>query len=190
VNEDGVDLTRVNWDDVQPAAALAFHIWVGQPELAWAQRAWHALTEAKLTTYRNELERYEVFFRLLVLGGVYLDFCDAAWEEHSDPDYSSWAEPLKLDPFLLGQLYARLKEWDPENGETAYEALDSLVENQRDLVVDALMAAFGGASELYASLWRSQDADGEEPEDDDTYDAKASQQAAYSWVDQGCCRYR
>jgi len=114
---------------------------------------------------------------MLVLGGIYSDFCDSAWEEYSDPTYYSWAEPLELDPFVLGQLYSRLQEWDPGNEETAYEALDMLVENQRDLVVDALMTAFGGASGLYASLWTSRHADGKEPEDDDTYEAEAPQQA-------------
>src|SRR5260221_730439 len=64
------------WDDVQEAADLAFSVWVGQPELSWAKQAWQALTEAKLTRYCNEAERYRVLFRLLVLGGIYSDFCD------------------------------------------------------------------------------------------------------------------
>ncbi len=182
--------TIVPWDEVQGAASLAFHTWAEQPELAWAKSAWQVLTEAKLTTYRSELERYEVLFRLLVLGGIYSDFCDAAWEERSDPDYSSWAEPMKLDSFLLGQLYARLPTWNPENDKTAYQALDTLVENQRQQVVTVLMAAHGGSSGLYASFWRTQHAEGEEREDDDAYDLSVGQQAGYSWVEQGCCRYR
>jgi hypothetical protein len=184
--------TRLNvpWDDVKDTASLAFHVWVEQPELAWAKSAWQVLTIAELTTYRSELERYEVLFRLLVLGGIYSDFCDTSWEERSDPDYSSWAQPMKLDPFLLGQLYARLPEWDPENEETARQALNTLVENKREKVVVALLAAHGGAPGLYTSLWRSLHAEGEEPEDDDTYDPETAQQAAYSWVEQGCCRYR
>jgi len=181
--------SNVSWGEVKDAASLVFNIWVGQPELAWAQRAWQILNEAKLTTYSSELERYEVLFRLLVLGGIYSDFCDAAWEYY-EPAYFSWAEPLELESFFLGQLYSRLPEWKPGNGEAAYEALDVLVENQRDRVVVALMSALGGASGLYGSLWRSRHADGAEPEDDDTYDAEVSQQAAYSWVDQGCGRYR
>jgi hypothetical protein len=177
--------TNLPWDEVRDVASRAFHVWVEQPELAWAKSAWQLLADAKLTTYRSELERYEVFFRLLALAGIYSDFCDAAWEERSDLDYSSWAEPLKLEPFLLGQLYARLPEWNPENEETAYQALNTLIENQREQVVVALMAAHGGASGLYASLWQSQHAEGEDHGDDDTYYPEISQQAAYSWVDQG-----
>jgi hypothetical protein len=85
---------------------------------------------------------------------------------------------MKLDPFLLGQLYARLPEWNQENEETAYQALDTLVEDQREQVVGALLAGHGGVSGLYESLWRSRHAEGEEPEDDETYDPDVSQQAA------------
>ena len=181
--------TNVPWDQVKDAAALAFNIWLEQPELSWAQSAWQLLAEAKLATYRSEFERYEVLFRLLVLGGIYSDFCDAAWEERSNLDYASWAEPMKLDPFLLGQLYATLPEWNPENEETAYRALSRLVENERERVVVALTAACGGVFDLYAYLWRSRHAEGE-VEDDDTNYPEVSQEAAYSWVDQGCHRYR
>src|SRR5580704_15187247 len=106
--------TTVSWDEVKPAATYAFAVWLGKPELAWAEKAWAILGEAKLTAYATELERYEVLFRILVLGGIYSDFCDAAWQEHSEPSYLYWAEPLELDPFLIGQLYARLPEWTPE----------------------------------------------------------------------------
>jgi hypothetical protein len=186
--------TSVPWHEVQEVAASAFHIWTGQPELAWAKRAWQILTDAKLTTYENELGHYEVFFRMLVLGGIYSDFCDAAWQEHSEPWYTDWADPLQLNPFILGQLCARLPDWDPDDAETS--ALEMLVENERAAVVAALLAAFGDASGLYASLWNSRKAEEREPdeepepEDDDTYDPECSQMAAYSWVDQGCSRYR
>jgi hypothetical protein len=165
---------KVSWDEIKDTASLAFNIWMGQPELAWAKKAWLVLTEAKLTTYKSEFERYEVLFRLLVLGGVYSDFCDAAWEQCSDPTYSYWAETLELDPFILGQLYAKLPESDSENEESASDALEVLVENQRACVVAVLMAAFGGVSGMYSSLWRSRLADGKEPEEDDTYDPEAA----------------
>ena len=149
-------------------------------------KAWAILHHAKLTCYTSELERYQVLFRLLVLGGIYSDFCDAAWEEYSEPSYRNWAEPMELDSFLLGQLYATLPECSPEEDEN--EGLVRLVENEREGVVAALMAGFGGVSELYASLYKSRNA--KEPQDDDTYDAEPNQLAAYSWVDQGCGRYR
>jgi hypothetical protein len=103
------NLMTVSRDEVKDAANRAFHIWVEQPELIWAEKAWAMLHDAKLTAYTNELERYQVLLRLLVLGGIYSDFCDAAWEERSEPDYGYWAEPLELDPFLLGRLYAKLQ---------------------------------------------------------------------------------
>ena len=133
----------VDWAEVGSAAELAFSIWVDQPELAWAKLAWQKLAEAKLTTYGNELERYEVLFRLLVLGGIYSDFCGAAWEASSEPSYSYWAEPLELNPFILGQLCARSPDWDSDN-EDETEALEMLVENERKTVVAARLAALGG----------------------------------------------
>lgn len=176
----------VSWDEAKDAANLAFHIWVGQPELMWAEKAWAMLRDAKLTTYANELERYQVLFRLLVLGGIYSGFCGAAWEERSEPDYGYWAEPLELDPFLLGQLYAKLPKSAQEEDEN--EALEKLVEYERDRVVAALMAAFGSVSALYEALWKSKDADDVEPEGDDTFDPDADQLSAYQWVDGGCER--
>jgi hypothetical protein len=125
----------------------------------------------------------------LALGGIYADFCDAAWGEYSAPSYSDWAFPLELDPFVVGQLYARLPEWTSECDQN--EALELLVENERASIVAVLLTAFGGVSGLYAALWNSKNL--EEPEadeGDDTYTADADQLSGYSWVDQGCERYR
>jgi len=180
--------TAVLWDEAQAVALRAFGIWEGQPELTWGKRAWHVLADSGLTSYRNEIERYEVFFRLLVLGGIYSDFCDAAWEERSEPQYAYWAEPLDLSPFMLDQLCARLLDWELKEDEI--DTLEMLVENERNRVVDRLMVAFGGPSRLYASLWNSRRTKERECDDDDTHDPEGSQMAAYSWVEAGCRRYR
>src|SRR5579863_527524 len=147
--------TRVVWDHIAEAAAVVFNRWMYQPELAWAKKAWEILSTAKLTIFANEFERYQVLLRLLVLGGIYSDFCDVAWEEYSEPNYCDWAESLQFDPLLLGQLYTRLPELEPMNQQSASEALDQLVETERSAVVAALFEGFGGASGLYAALWRS-----------------------------------
>jgi hypothetical protein len=184
----------VDWAEVESVARLAFNIWIAQPELVWAKHAWQVLANAKLTTYQTELERYQVLFRLLVLGGIYSDFCDAAWDEYSEPSYSYWAEPLELDPFILGQLCARLPDPDP-NGADESEALEMLVENERQPVVAAMLAAFGGVPGFYASLWESKkvelpEGEEESAHEDDAFDPENSQMAGYSWVDQGCARCR
>jgi hypothetical protein len=187
----------VGWAEVDESAKLAFSVWMGQPELIWAKRQWDALARFELTTYQDEFDRYAVLFRLLVLGGIYRDFCDAAWDEYSEPNYADWAEPLGLDPFTIGQLYARLPDWEADEEITKDEALEALVENERAAVVAALMRSFGSVSGLYASFWTSRDARGEDGEDappdgehDETYDPEDSQLSAYLWVDQGCCRCR
>jgi len=193
----------VEWGEVEDAAKLVFCVWMGQHELIWAKQQWDTLSRLKLTAYQDEFDRYSVLFRFLVLGAIYRDFCDAAWEEYSELNYSDWAEPLGLDAFVVGQHYARMPDWEADEEITKDEALDALAENERTAVVDALMRALGGVSGLYASLWNSREAaeqgqadDAEpdaEPDDDlcdDTYDPDASQMSAYSWVDNGCGRYR
>jgi hypothetical protein len=87
----------------------------------------------------------------------------------------------------VGQLYARLPEWTPESDQS--EALEILIENERASIVAVLLTAFGGVLGLYAALWNSKNL--EVPEaDEDTYTADADQLSGYSWVDQGCERYR
>lgn len=186
-------LSTIPWDEVSHAARGTFNIWFGQPELEWAKKAWEILGHAKMTTYDSELERHRVLLRLLTLGAIYSDFCDAAWEECSSPLYGDWAAPLKLDPFVLGQLYARIPAENPE--EDLGEALEKLVEMERGEVVEALVAGFGGVPQLYAALWNSRNSnydelyDGED-DDDDTFVPEPAECAGYQWVEQGCLQYR
>jgi hypothetical protein len=49
------DRDKLVWADVQEAAKLAFNVWVGRPELLWAQRAWELLSKAGLTQFSTEL---------------------------------------------------------------------------------------------------------------------------------------
>jgi hypothetical protein len=89
----------------------------------------------------------------------------------------------------VGQLYAQLPEWTPECDPS--EALEFLAENERAFVVVALLTAFGGVSGLYAALWNSKNLEVREADEgDDTYTADGDQLSGYSWVDQGCERYR
>jgi len=181
-------------EDVEPAAALAFSIWIGQPEIAWARKAWSVLVAAGLASYSNECERYQVFFRFLALGGIYADFSDVAWEETVDSyEYGYWAEPFDLDPLVIGQLYARHPHWSPDDDLEEYDILVSLVEAQRHTVVAALVKVFGGTSQLYASLWNSRkDRNVDDKEDEGLLSATPFEPptwdkvAAFEWVSEGC----
>ena len=202
---------RVRWNDVAGAAEVAFDVWADQPELRWAKRAWRILEVAGLTAYSDEFSRAAVLCRFLVLARLYHDFCDVAWEEDTEPDYLAWSEPLGFDPFILGQMYGRLPDWEPNEGVESWDAVEALAENERGEVAEALVEGFGDASLLYAALWESRDGLIEGYDDGDNEDGDVDSEliiegmsegrdpfhpmtearcAAHEWVTEGCNRSR
>src|SRR3990172_11861772 len=100
-------LGMVAWEDVDDAAGAAFSIWVEQPELEWARRAWGVLAQAGLTAYSSERGRLRVLVRFVALADIYHQFCHLAWgeyykPEYGDPDYGDWADRLGLTPVRIG----------------------------------------------------------------------------------------
>jgi hypothetical protein len=191
---------RVEWEDVEAAAKVAFAIWVDQPELIWAKRAWQTLADGDLTGFDDERGRHIVLLRFLALAGIYSDFCNVAWEEGSGRNYGYWCEPLDLSDFVLGQLSASPR--DTDEAIDSAEALVLLTEAQRATVVKVLLNQLGGVNELYASLWRSTRPD---LSDDDLAQSDGSlfisglmegpdpwfpvsvhRHAAFEWVSEGC----
>jgi len=193
---------KIEWDDIEYAAKKMFSVWVDQPELLWARSAWKILEEAGLSEYDNELERHSVFFRFLVLGGIYRDFCCIAWEECTEKDYDEWAEYLDLDSFIIGLAYAKINEYDPNDDLCQNDALKYLIEEKRSKVVCELIDSFDGVSGLYGTLWKSRQSyeetdyiDEEETEfilpgmiegTDPFSPMTPARTNAYCWVDEGC----
>jgi len=181
------NIMRLEWIEVEAAANEAFNVWVGKPELAWAKQAWHVLETRGVADYSDEFERHTAAFRLLVLGGIYRDFCAVYWEETTDRWYSEWAESFELSPLILGQLYGQLAD-EPLTDEDC-EVLAALVEGERRVVVDALLAGFGGDVKLYESLARSREPQDARPDDDhaeDHAEVNSQNSAGYGWVNGGC----
>jgi hypothetical protein len=114
----------LDWSEVEPAAKLAFSIWIGQPELIWAKKAFDVLVAARLVESTDVFSRHIAFFRVLVLGGIYRDFCQAAWEETSWVNYDEWCEPEEIvDRFIVGQLFARMPDWQADEDDEYSVAL-------------------------------------------------------------------
>lgn len=190
----------LDWETVDRIAKSAFSIWVGQPELAWAKKAFGYLPGHGLSATNDAFNQTVAVFRFLVLGGIYNDFCEAAWDMTSYISYAEWCEPPDIiDRFVVGQLFARLPDWEPDDEVDYSDALDQLVEEERGVVVAALLKGFGGVSGLYASLWRSaptssgEDSDGQREDDEsDDYDCFEADDVgklkAYEWVSEGCPR--
>jgi hypothetical protein len=190
VNHDPDRVMKMAWADIESLADEVFHVWSGQPELKWAKCAWDMLDQAGLTAYRNAVQKYAVQFRLLVLSGIYSDFCDRAFDEPSEIGYSM---EFELDRFVGGQLWARRPDlkFDDELDDDG-DILNTLVETHRGEVVRALVKGFGSDTALYASLWKSKDANDadadQEDGNDDTFVCEAPQGRAYEWVSEGCQR--
>jgi hypothetical protein len=182
---------KMAWTDIEPLANQVFHVWSEQPELKWAKRAWELLDQSGLTAYRNDVQKYAVQFRLLALSGIYADFCDRAFDEVSEIEYSM---EFELDRFVGGQLWARRPhlQFNVELDDDG-EVLNLLVESYRGEVVRALLKGFGSDAALYESLWKSPKADegGDDQagdDDDEMFTPEALQGRAWEWVSEGCQR--
>ncbi len=186
---------HVEWKDVAEVAGDIFNVFVGQPELRWAEMAWQRLQEAGLTRFRNELENHIVLCRLLMLGGIYREFCEMAWDESADTSYSEMAEGLELDEYIVGRLYERLPDRDKDDEVEACDALELVVESQRYAVVSALCKGFGGDNGLYESLRNSANSRDEEdgddlPDGDDIWEPTPCNMQAHEWITEGCYSLR
>jgi hypothetical protein len=190
--------SRVVWENVGESADKAFSVFLPQVGLKWARNAWAILSKSGLTSYSTEIERYAVLFRFLVLAGIYRDFCDAAFDEHSYLEYDYWAEPLELDSALVFQMVGKDPEWEIEEYAEMDSALLFLVEKHRSEVCKALLDGFGGVNGLFESLWLTTHPP---EEDDDDCDEVVTQNdafepvtvdrmMAYEWVSEGCPKYR
>jgi Putative DNA-binding domain len=171
-------IMKIEWHNIKESASEIFNIWVDSPELKWAEDAWSKLDLEGLTSYTNELDKHIVLIRFLALGTLYYEFCQFAFEEMSNIDYYSWAkaldsEDLFLSLFRLGQLlgssYMPVEEIYDSSAEQSLlpDFIGSLVEQQRAIVVAALVKSFGSASLLFAHLWLSPNTLDHENEDDD-----------------------
>src|SRR6059036_2580072 len=195
---------RVSWSELASTAGIAFCIWMDQPELQCAERAWESLNGAGLASYQNRRERYAVTLRFLALAGIYHDFCQVAWDELTAPDYREWADELGLGAFQIGLLLGARQELSPnvleeKNQESDAEeevgaALEQLVAAVRTDVFLALRDGLGGVSMLFASLWRSRppsidnevDTDESESDLDVLNDVTSDKVRAFGWVESGC----
>ena len=152
---------QIEWKEFKEVASEVFHIWVGGPELLWAEDSWTRLASEGLTTYENRLEKAVVLIRFLVLGTIYHEFCHLAFGEIADVDYISWVQALDrdelpLNAFRLGQLVGPFFMVDDSvddlvtEEELLLEAIGALVNQEREVVVQSLTNSFGGSS----LLWR------------------------------------
>ncbi len=188
----------LDWETVEPAARLAFSVWVDHPEREWAKQAWHHVTAAGLTLYSCERERTRAAVRFIALAELYLDFCAIALDEPTDGNAWYLAEPLGITAKGLRDLSDRDTP-EPEDEDAPTEILEELSDSVRAEVVSALLRGFDGPTPLFLSLWRSHlpepdhlfDEDDRlaadwETNDEILNDFTFRKADAYEWVCQGC----
>ena len=142
---------RLEWEDVEDVARQLFHVWVDGQDLAWAKKAWHALSEAGMTSYTSDKERVICVARLIALNALYREFCVRAFDEGSTGE---WADEIPLldddtmDQFAVLDGVAE-SESDPE---VISALIQDLVRAVYKGVVKALIDRWG-KDELFASLY-------------------------------------
>jgi len=154
-----VELRTIQWEEVSESADSLFRVWTDGRELQWAKRCWLALSKHRLTSYTNQVERASVIVRLIALADIYRKFCDLAFDEAYEPEYTVWAGELNLEVFRVAQYVGPQFEGDEgEDTENLFDqALLKLVEYAKSPIYQALKAEFGDDSFLFVSLWNTVD---------------------------------
>ena len=192
---------KLTWHDVEKHAPLLFDVWVGQPELWWAESAWKGLETHGLTSYADEVEHQAVLVRLLALATMYQEFCYMAWDMglidyDGIPDR---AREIGISPFRVGQLVGPQFEAGESDGDSLfYSALVRLTNKVRPAIYQALLEAFGGDAMLFVALWNSRKRERtseDEVENEDGYEEDAdailnddltgSKMRAWCWLAEG-----
>lgn len=180
----------LGWDDVLPAAKVAFNIWVGEPKLRWAKEAWEHITRVGLADYTTELEYHRACIRFLVLASLYYDWNHLVWQEtHPDDEILEATEYFEIDPFRLGQLIGPNESMEVHIYEELIDfALIFLMDHYREEVVKALVAGYGGKLYLMIALWNSDKKYGQSMirEPWELSYVNVGLDDAYSWVMEGC----
>ena len=184
----------IKWADLEPAATEVFNVWVDGPERRWARRAWGFLFRARLTVYKNELERTRVLIRFLALAALYHSWCQAAFEE-GEVSLAWWADEVHLSPFRVGQLvggtFSQTDELDDD--ELMEASLLDLVREEYDKIVSVVTDGFGGNNQMFVSLWLSCNVrwSGKRKLPDEVIDETLNtldenKLTGYEWVTTGC----
>lgn len=164
----------VSWNDIRNGARAVFNVWVEQPEMKWARKAWLHLRTKGLTSYRTEADRTMVLVRLATLALMYREFCEIAFEENQGTfEWIEW-DQLGIESGSLYQLVrpeadsndaegrraedseeAGTDERDADADLNPDDALWELSQRVRPEIYEALKEGFGDDFMLLASLWRT-----------------------------------
>lgn len=151
--------SEVTWDEVKrPMCTLLDAPKTDGGPAEWSERALGILSNAGLTRYETAAQRAGVLVRLAVVGRFYQRYRAHREGFTYDPSVEELMQPLDLQPPRLLQLVpsdVSLGE-DAESGpELGRKAFKYLLDEQREVVLDALVDGFGGRQDFFVWLWLS-----------------------------------
>lgn len=178
------ELRTIQWEEISDMAEPLFRVWTDGREIDWAKKSWLALSKRNLTSYSDQVEQATVIVKLIALADIYREFCQQAFDETYEPEYTIWASDLDLNAFRVAQCVGPQFECDQEaDDQTLLDlALTRLVGQARPIIYSALKAEFGDDSLLFVSLWSTADF---EKDEDRREDGKhgADQDAEINWTE-------
>jgi hypothetical protein len=153
------ELSVVWWEEASREAESMFRVWTEGRELEWAHKSWDALAKRGLTAYSNQVEWTRVMVRLMALAAIYRDFCELAFGEIHEPEYTCWVDDLSLSTFRIAQCVGPEfhRDEDADDAGLVESALLELMETARTEIHKVLLTEFGGDSLLLVSLWNTVD---------------------------------
>lgn len=204
------ELRTIQWEEISDMAEPLFRVWTDGREIEWAKKSWLALSKRNLTSYSDQVEQAKVILKLIALADIYREFCQQAFDESYESEYTVWAGELDLNIFRVAQCVGPQFEREEEADDQTLldSAISRLVGEARPIIYDALKAEFGDDSLLFVSLWSTADfgrdedrrEDGKPRADqdaginwaEDAYwilntDLTGEKQRAFDWVRQGFC---
>jgi hypothetical protein len=187
--------SSVRWEDVHSEAESIFRVWTDARELDWAKKSWEALGKRGLTSYANQVEWTRVIVMLMTLAAIYRDFCELAFDEVHEPDYSVWASELCIGAFRVAQCVGSQFDADEDRDDQSLleGALIELMQEARSQIHMALREEFGDDSLLFVSLWNTVEKPQQNAEtnwlDDAGWilnnDVTGQKLAAHNWIAEG-----
>lgn len=158
--------SAVRWEDVNREAESIFRIWTDAREVEWAKQSWKVLSKHGLTSYSNQIEQTRVMVRLMALAAIYRDFCELAFDEVHEPEYTVWADELCLSSFRIAQCVGpQFHDDEPAEEKKLLDgAISELLAEARSEIYEALRSEWGDDSLLFVSLWNTVEYQRNEPD--------------------------
>ncbi len=186
--------TYLRWSSIADEAEKLFDAWGSDAEHDWARKAWEHIETSGLTRYTNDVERTRVLIRMVALAALYHSWWRTVDVEGS-VELINWSGELQISSFRVAQLAGVdfSPELDQSEEELYEEAVRTLVEQEHSNILGALLAGFGDETELFISLWLSNDPNWSgravipnELRDDIINVHENGKLEGFAWVSNGC----